>query len=363
MTTFTRSAISAAVANLTPIAAKRSPSEVLRFLRLEASHGTAVVRANNTECMASIAIECSGDMAPVLIDAQKCNSFLSMSRGDNVELSTTKSGVQLVCGSGKLSLASPSPAEFPVFGLVDDDAHCKVVAEVLLGAIRRGSVFADESEVKFAMGGTCITFEENRITLASTNSRAMAFTECAGKTTGQISQSIVPKAFIPILDNMLSGRMGEVTVRARNVFQIEGPKFTFACRLIDGRFPRLQEHIDYRYRNSATVQAGELSAGVRQAALMKGPDDSCGVDFEFREHAIALSSPQTEQGQSACEVPCANDGVKHFRLDHRYVMAALKTIEPEVSVKIENNDKNGPVKLSTDQGHLFVCMPMVLGDT
>ena len=98
-------------------------------------------------------------------------------------------------------------------------------------------------------------------------------------------------------------------------------------RLVEGRFPRYQDVFPASVEVKIPLEAGPLRLAVEQASIITS-EESRGVDFQFCDGALKLTSQAADVGSSHVELPIAYEGkMLEITFDPRYLADALKTLD------------------------------------
>src|SRR5207244_2433988 len=129
-------------------------------------------------------------------------------------------------------------------------------------------------------------------------------------------------------------------------------------RLVEGRFPRYQDvfpaNVDVRIK----FEAGPLRLAVEQASIVTS-EESRGVDFQFGDGVLRLSSQAADVGSSHVELPIDYEGKPvQITSDHRYLTDALKTLDDTVEITAELIDSKNAAVFKTDDRYTDVVMPL-----
>jgi DNA polymerase-3 subunit beta len=133
---------------------------------------------------------------------------------------------------------------------------------------------------------------------------------------------------------------------------------TIYSRLVEGRFPRYQDVIPSSSSISVDLTTGPFYSAVRQAQIVTS-EESRGVDFTFSNGLLTLKSASAEVGESKVELPISYDAADlTITFDPRYVAEFLRVLEPERSIKLELTDGESAAVLRTEDGYLYIIMPL-----
>lgn len=361
--TIHRNALESAVGRCKAVAQQRTQKPITRYLLVQCDGKQAAVTANNTECAVRLTIPCEGGLglggAAFLLDCEKAGGFLSLTREERITIQPHESGVALMAGRSKLSLNCPDVEEFPAMDAPPSGPHVTVDAPALLEGIQRAEGFYDESNSRFAFGGMFWDFSEGEFALVTTNGHAISRALIGHERQGEMASVVAPGRSVAAIKPLLEAA-GKLTVTPTpNLLWIAGERFVFAARLIDGRFPRWRDVLCECGKDRASVLAGELTAAIKRAALVKDEETNA-VKFSFSKDSLEVTGPKVETGESQSSIPCTTDGeIEPFQLNPKYALAALRSIPGEMLVTIEVVGPAGAMtKFTTEAGHCSGIMQL-----
>lgn len=116
MPVFNRQSLMKSLRLIAPVVPDRTPESVLKYVRILAMNGTAVLSATDNVVYASSYAECDGLDIECLVPADRLMSLLTASTSDEVTLTSVQGGVMLEDKTGKYNMLTPDVAEFPARG-------------------------------------------------------------------------------------------------------------------------------------------------------------------------------------------------------------------------------------------------------
>lgn len=133
---------------------------------------------------------------------------------------------------------------------------------------------------------------------------------------------------------------------------------TIYSRLVEGRFPRYADVIPAASGTVIDLVVSPFYSAVRQAQIVTS-EESRGVDFTFENGTLRLTSIAADVGQSKIEIPISYDGpAVTITFDPRYIADFLRVLDPSTSIKLQLTDRESAALLRTDDGYLYVVMPL-----
>lgn len=352
-----------AVASVAPA---RSPKSILQKVKIDFRSDTSVAMATDTEI--GIRREFEGTEAlvsgSIVVPVQRFGSILRESHDERLNIQTDGNLIMIRGQRSEFELPAESPDEFPEVTGFHEERYAKLPARLLKELIRRTIFATDTESSRYALGGVLLEFGESEVVAVGTDGRRLAKMQGPIQSTGNHHESeamtIVPSRAMLLIDRSLTDPDAEVCLAARaNDVLVRTPTTTIYTRLVEGRFPKWRDVIpssEGALRIELTV--GPLFAAVRQASIVAS-EESRGLQMSFGDGSLVLSGAAAEIGRSRVEMPIPYTGeAVSLSLDNRFLLDFLKVLDPEKLVTLRVQDNEHPAVFETDDGYLYVVMPM-----
>lgn len=343
---------------------RRAASPVLRCVRLRASGGMLTLAATDGEVCAQA--EAAGAEVTLdgeaLVDAANGRAILQAIEDREITL-TADGNVFVVGADSRTSFEMPSqdPASWPE-PPADDGGGREVESDVLANLLEMAGFAAAEGDGAVpACRGVALYCAGEALLAAATDGKRLAV---AGVDRGGGRPALVPERAVRLLSAHLSG------LPAGTLVSLEAGEAEIAChrpgaslraRLLSGRFP------DWRTvmprdepAGKGVVNAKELAAAVKQAAIMADADDRR-LSLAFSRSGLVLEASSRADGRSRVPLPLAYEGADvALCLDHKFLTDFLRAAKgAELSVEVRAADR--PVVLRRGPEWTYVVMPMTAG--
>lgn len=364
--TCNREKMSAAFQLAASVVPSRSPKEILLNIKLEAIDQKVFLMA--TDMDAGIRIEVDGvevqKPGKTLLSKERVGSILKETSDENLVLETKENSLQIKGVQAEFNLPIGNPDEFPTVAGFEETKYFEVPARLFKEMVRR-TVFATDSESsRYALGGVLFEMTGEEVIAVGTDGRRLARMQGVGKpveghhTTGMTT--IVPTKTLSLMERSITDKEETVQLAARqNDILVRTTRCTIYSRLVEGRYPNWRQVLPQRENPICiTATVGPFFSAIRQAAVVADAE-SRGVDFQFGEGSMVISSRTAEIGQSRVELPISYPGeLIHLTMDHRYVSDFLRVLEPEKNFVLEISTSSEPALFTTEDGYAYVVMPM-----
>ncbi len=344
----------------------RSPKEILRNVKLDAKDGIVTLSATDTELgirmdVPNVQISASGK---IVLPVARFGAILRESSDDKIDIESDGESILVHCGHSNYKLQAENPDEFPDIQQFETSAYHEVPARLVRELVRRTLFATDLESSRYALGGVLLVFEPEKIIAVGTDGRRLAKMEGPAQSVGGHESSgnstIVPHKTMQMIERSLTDGDAEIKLAASaNDIMLQSPRVTIYSRLVEGRYPKWQD-ILRKQEGTAKIElvVGPFFAAVRQAAIVTS-DESRGLDFTFDGGTLTLIGSAADVGTSKVEIPIAYNETKiDLSLDHRYVTDFLKVLDLQKSTTLAVVDDEHPAEFSTDDGYIYVLMPM-----
>ncbi len=360
-----RAAFSSAFSIVASAVPSRTPRDVLRNVFLSVGSGGVELVGTDQETAIRFAVsgvETSSE-GEVLLPTQRVSSILRELQAEQFEIEVDEQSVTISAQSSRFRLSSEDPREFPPVAEFSDESYFRVAAPVFRQMVRRTSFATDTESTRYALGGLLLEIEDGQLTLAATDSRRLAVASAACDQHGDpvIPERtiVIPTRAMALLEKSIDPAVEfvDIALRENDVMMRAGTCVVYS-RLVEGRFPRYRDVIPASGAVSVALPVGMFLSAVRQAQIITD-EESRGVDFQFAEEQLSLSSEASTVGDSRIDLPIeySHDALV-ITFDPRYVAEFLKVLPPEAIVDLQLTDSDTAAVFRVDESYTYVVMPL-----
>jgi len=289
-------------------------------------------------------------------------SILRELRDDSVDIEATADAIWIRSASSEFRLSAEDPAEFPPVAAFSESSYHVVPAKSLKEMIRRTLFATDVESTRYALGGILLELKDNQLSLAATDSRRLAVVTSNCKSEGEQAEStspVVPAKAMSLIERSITDSEEEVYLAVHtNDVVVKCGLSTIYSRLVEGRFPKYQDVIPAQSNATIDMVVEPFYSAVRQAQIVTN-DESRGVDFQFADGQLTLSSKAADVGESKVELPISYEGDDvTITFDPRFVADFLKVLELESQVQLSLIDSESAAVLRSGEDYTYVIMPL-----
>jgi len=353
---------------ITPITDKSTSKPILSNFVLEATEGDPRVKFSATDYEISIQghfeakVEKSGS---VCISARKvlevCREFLS----EDIEIeSDPQLWVNFLGGSAKLRLPSMDVGLYPTMEEVDLANSFSMGSKDLKRCIDL-TIFATQTqEARKNLMGVCLSFPEGHTakwTATDGHRLAQVSREVEAAVLETPPEIIIPRKSLSEMVKVLEKTEEKVKVSFdERTLKLTTDHMVVTTRLIEGKFPNVEQVIPRDSDKTISVERERLSNGLRIVSFMSA-DKIKPVKLTLQNESMKLESEHSDTGESTneIEVSYAGDPLQ-IGFNAKYILDVLSVLTEGDKVELEMKGPLNPCKLGLpgDDSFLAVVMPL-----
>jgi DNA polymerase III subunit beta len=366
-----RAALADAVNIVSSVVAARTPTPVLRCVKLSAADGALTLSATDLEVSVRLSVqrvqvEEEGD---ALIPADKLSQIVRSCDDPTLTIDVTDHAMHIRGADSHFKVLGYDPKEFPAvrdFG--DAQVDCEANAGMLQTLIHRTIFAAAAEHSRYAINGVLFEREGKRLRMVATDGRRLAVArgECKPVSAAEGKSScIIPSKALHLLNRLIDDPEAGIRI-AIDANQIVvgigegGDAAVLSSNLVEGAFPPFEDVIPKDQDKKVTFDAEVLSSAVRRAALLTN-EESKGVRLAFTDKKLTVTSRAPEMGEAEIHVEIENyqgDPVE-IGFNPGYIADALKVVDRgQVIIELKAPNKPGVLKSGTE--FTYVVMPVNL---
>ncbi|MFO1019567.1 MAG: DNA polymerase III subunit beta [Planctomycetales bacterium] len=361
-----RGTLATAFQIVSAVVPSRTPRPVLQNVKLQVNPRQTVLIATDQEIgvrytLSDVAAEGSGE---VLLPTSRVIAILRELRDETVTLDVQEDTVWIRASGSEFKLPVESPEEFPPVADFQESNFLSITGSILKEMIRRTIFATDPESTRYALGGILLDLtQKEKLGLVATDSRRLAVVQAGCGVEGDVPKEgqppVIPAKTMSLIERSIAegDQLVQIALHPHHVLVKSGPT-TIYSRLVEGRFPKFQDVIPSSSRVAVDLVAGTFYAVIRQAQIVTS-EESRGVDFTFKDGLMVLTSQAADIGQSRIELPISFEGEElSITFDPRFIADFLKVLGPETQVKLEMTDAESAAVLRTEDGYVYVIMPL-----
>ena len=352
---------------------------ILSNILLEAEKGRLKVSATNLEigiiCLLRAKVEKEGKIA---VPGRIIGSFISnIADNEKIAAEVKDHTLYLTYQGNKASIKGLDAKDFPLIPKPQTEPILEIESQSFQESAVKILPCAATTETRQELTGVFMGFEENKLTLAATDSFRLAEAtiklkdekpnDIYQKYIAKNSSSIIPAKTLQEVARSIGPESGKLKIYiGENQIFFEVDETLFISRLIDGKYPEYKQVIPKEFLAGLRLKKDDLLRAVRVASIFS---DSKSREVKLRvkegEKKIKIEAQSVESGENMTEVESVSllKGSAVIAFNNRYLIDGLNTLSSE-EIYIGFNDSFGPVILREIVGEkiredfLHIIMPI-----
>ncbi len=343
------------------VAGTSKAKPILSNVRLDAAESLTISATSIDVSVQSVGDANIEQAGVELVPAAKLSQIVANSTGEDLTIETHGNGVQVRCGSSRYTLPTASDAEWPC-GCVPEHGKglLAVEARLLATGIKRTTYAVDPQSTRYAIGGVCLSVEGGRLVLVGTDSRRVnryQFTVAGDMAAWEGMQAICPVAALNLMAREDSGD-ATISLRENQLTASFASGSSIMCRLVEGRFPRVDTIFDRVAGEKIETLAGDMLALAKQAVIASD-HESRGVNLVFADGVAKAIAKSATNGQAESEAVISYRGKPiELWIDGQYLVELFRLFDAEDQLTITAKDGGSPFSVECGLTRSLI-MPLV----
>jgi DNA polymerase III subunit beta len=359
--TCSRDALASALAVVARALSSRSAVQVLTGIHLQAEEGKLVLAATDMEVSLRASLEgaISGDAA-VVVPGRLLADLVRLLPDESVSLGYDE-------GDGVLEVASGSYAskvnvfsaeDFPRLPSLDVPLHT-VDASALLGTIDKVARAASRDESRPVLTGILVRFEDDKLTMAATDSYRLSVKETPLGESGPELDAIIPARALQELSRLAAGaETVSLGVHENHVIFGIGDVW-LTSRRIDGQFPNYNQLLPETFEAEVTIERAPLLEVVRRAAVMAQRNSPLRLRFAEGELSVSAQTQDVGEARESLEIEYASEPLE-IGFNPEFLRDGLEAVSGDtIQLRLINPLRPGLIA-APDESFWYLIMPIRL---
>jgi DNA polymerase III subunit beta len=248
-------------------------------------------------------------------------------KADGKQLITMQSGEIIT------SLKGFPSEEYPNLPVIDESSSIKIPGTALIEMIKQTAFAVAKNETRPVLTGVNLTFKENHLTCAATNSHRLALREL--NIDSNIKGSfIIPNTSLNDLVKLIPGETEYIHIFVSDSYIVfKTADVSLFSRLIEGNYPNVSALIPKNSKTVITLDTKQFLKGVDRACLFASEWKNNNVHLEVKNGTrLKISSTSSEIGRIEETQIIKNiegESELNISLDANFMIDALKAIKEE----------------------------------
>jgi DNA polymerase-3 subunit beta len=348
---------------------QKTPMLILNHVLLEAKDDQLTIHATDLDVSISTTCPCQVNVpGSVTLQARRLYDMVKNLRQDDLVLDVEDNYfATLSAGSVNCRIAGTPASEFPEIQTNKEIDYIQFSTTRFLDMIEKTlfSVSTDETRPTLT-GAVFRASAETGTTMISTDGHRLSRihfspTEEDPKFPANLARGlIVPRRGLVELKRMLDVADPELQLgfHGNNIVFKHGPA-TISVRLIDGKFPDVDQILPKESDNKARIRKSDLVHTLKFVAIL-APHKTGNIRISFEEGQCEIHTQNPDHGEATEVIPVEYSGppVK-AGYNYRYMLDVLSAIDgDEISMEIIDTLSPTMIRDGSRDEVLYVVMPM-----
>jgi len=359
----TKEALVESLQRVQAIVNPRTTLPILSNVLVKAESG--VLRLTTTDLEVSVQtiadaeIEAAG---ATTLPARKLFSIVRELPSREIEISVDENNAaEIKCGNAFFKLVGMAEDDFPPLPVFEGGRTFTLDQGVFKDILHKTSYAASNDETRYVLNGVLLSFQEDKLTVVSTDGRRLALVEQELEFPDESAgDMILPSKTVGELLKTL-GDEGELVIRATDTqISFEFERILIVSKLIEGSYPNFRQVIPASCDERITVEREGLLNAVRRVALMTAADQSNSIKMTFGNNQLEITAVTPDVGEAREKLPVKYAGKEiNIAFNPEFMMSPLRNLDTD-EVYLEVSDELSPGVVKTTEPFLYVLMPMRL---
>jgi len=359
-----KTALSAAVANVSRVIAAKSSIPSLEGVQLKAHGSVLSLTGYDMEAGITTQIEAQIEIeGEIVLSARLFLDMIRRMSGEEITVSVgDKYLTEITCGLTQFTILGTPSEEFPELPEITQGTGVRLPQPALKSMIEQTLFAVAATDAKPVHTGSLFEITEDRLVLVSVDGYRLALRRENVSSQESLSFVVPGKALSEIaklLDDS-SDSEAELMVSKRHiVFHIGS--YSVVSRLLEGEFLDYKNSIPLGFKSVASISTRSFIDSVERVSLLISDRMRSPLRVLFQPGGVTLSC-STSLGKSHDEIDCGLEGeAVEMGFNNKYLLEALKAAGSD-EVRVEINGPLSPIKVLPPQGedYLFLVLPVRL---
>jgi DNA polymerase III subunit beta len=344
-----------AISDVSKAVSMRTPFPILTGIKMTATEDFLILVGSNSDLIIEKRIPLTIDdvrvfevkqTGSVVVTAKYISEIVKKLPGEIHVRADVKHLVTLQAGEIITSLKGFPSEDYPNLPLIDESHHIRIPGTELLEMIKQTAFAVARNETRPVLTGVNLSFEENHLTCAATNSHRLACRELTIDSNVRGS-FIVPSTSLNELVKLIPSGTESIHIFVSDSYIVfKTADISLFSRLIEGNYPNISALIPKDSKTVITLDTKQFLKGIDRACLFASEWKNNNVHLEIINGTrLKVSSTSSEIGKIEEIQMIKNiegESELSISLDANFMMDALKAVKEE-EVKVSFGGSMKPV--------------------
>jgi DNA polymerase-3 subunit beta len=361
--TITRETLLPALHRVAGVVERRQTLPILSNVLLKLAEGQLELTGTDLEVQLQARVEVeSGDVGEITVPARKLLDICRLLPDrSTISLEVKDNRCTVKSGSSRYSLSTLPADQYPGFDQGTPQLSVDIPASSLRRALDKTTFATAKNDVRYYLNGLLLDLDGDMLRTVGSDGHRLAIYEEA-YSAPSARQAIVPSKGVQELGRLLDGVETLELEFSLNTIRASAGAFTFASKLIEGKFPDFQRVMPQDLPRGFRVDVSTFRAALARAALLSNEKYKA-ISLEAKDGSVVIKAqnPESEEAEEQVDVEMLVPKSVHFGFNVDYLVDAIEHLDSSKAVlKFTADDKACVVEAPDPDGYRCVVMPMRL---
>ena len=293
------------------------------------------------------------------LPAKKMQQIVASLPNADVTIATDENDVStLTCKKSTFKVHGIAASNYPEITEPEYDLSFSMKIQDVIRSFTKVVYARSTDDSRKQLNGVVMSIRGGIMTVAATDGRRLAIVEkTIEDENAQDGDYILPSRASTELSSCLDGTDNVVINLSRADVSFQSANTTLKTKLVEGNYPNFRQVIPENCGNNVSIPRVEFTEAIKRVSLMVN-DSGESVKLTFSPNNLLIYASSVETGESSESMEIAYEGEEvSVSFNPVYFTDPLKVLEAD-TINIEFGKQYTPIKLTGDEGFLYMLMPM-----
>lgn len=343
------------------VVSSRTTLPVLNNVLLEIADGKLVLTGTDLEVTIRTEIPVTViESGSITIMAKKFGQIVGSLPAGEVTLETNKENhASISCGKSSFKIIGMDSAEFPRENVMENGWSFTTTCGDFRKNLAKVSYAASPDESRRVLNGILISLRQGMLTMAATDGRRLALVEkpLTGGSSGEEGDVILPPKVVGELQKLGAADEELVVQLTDRKAAFKAGNTVVTTKLVEGNYPNYRQVIPAKFGSSVIIPREDFQVVLSRVSLVVS-ETSASVKMKLEKAKVTVTATSSEFGEANEPLEVSYEGKDvQMAFNPAFLAEPLKHLEAD-QIVLDFNDEYSPMKISGDEGFLYIIMPM-----
>ena len=338
----------------------RTAMPILGNIYFEAAADRLTLTATDTEITVKTWIPALVEEEGVTtLPAKKMQQIVAALPNADVTIATDDSDVSTItCKKSTFKVHGISAEQYPKSDDINYDWSFSMKVKDIIRGFTKVVYSRSTDDSRKQLNGVVMSIRGGMMTVAATDGRRLAVMENSiDDENAKDGDYILPSRASTEISSCLDGTDDVQISLNRSYVSFQSSNTTLETKVVEGPYPNFRQVIPENCGNVVSLPRVEFTEALKRVSLIVN-DSGDSVKLTFSPNSLLIFASNAETGESSESMEIAYEGEEvSVSFNPVYFTDPLKVMEAD-TINIEFGKQYTPIKLTGDEGFLYMLMPM-----